>query len=121
MPHIEVKTTQTLTRDQKITLVQGLSHAFAECSDPHVADNIQFIVEDGLFIQFRGDSTTPSANVQVHPGPMTPVKDYEKIVKAFFPVLVEKLQTPQDHIYITISEIEYWGFNGQYVTVPIHA
>lgn len=121
MPHIEVKTTQTLSREQKVTLVQRLARAFADSSDPHVAGNIQFIVEDGCFIQFRGDSDGPSANVQVHPGPMTPIKDYEAIVKAFFPVLVEELKTPPNKIYITISEIEYWGFDGQYVTVPNHA
>ena len=115
MPHIEVKTTQTLSREQKISLTEKLSAAFAACSNPHVAANIQFVVEDGLFINFRGDYDTPSANVQVHPGPLTPVEDYEKIVKAFFPILVDELGTPPDHIYITTSEIEYWGFDNQFI------
>lgn len=115
MPHIEVKTTQTLSVEQKISLTEKLSAAFAECSNAHVAGNIQYVVEDGLFINFRGDYTTPSANVQVHPGPLTPVEDYEKIVKAFFPILIEALDTPADHIYITTSEIEYWGFDNQFL------
>ena len=117
MPHIDIKTTQTLTSEQKITLTEKLTAAFAACSDPHVAGNIQYTVADGLFINFRGDYTVPSANIQVHPGPLTPVEDYEKIVKAFFLVLTEMLDAPKDHIYITISEIQHWGFDGEYITV----
>ena len=117
MPHIEVKTTKTLTTEQKAGLANKLVDAFAECSDPAVAANIQFIIEDGLFIQFRGDSTGPSVNVQVHPGPLTPKADYEKIVQAFFPILVKELDTPQNKIYITISEIQNWGFDGELVKV----
>ena len=117
MPHIEVKTTQKLSREQKITLTEKLSAAWAECSDPHVAGNIQYVVEDDMFITFRGDHDSPSANVQVHPGPLTPVSDYEKIVKAFFPVLTEELGVSKDKLYITFSEIQHWGFDGQYITV----
>ena len=117
MPHIDIKTSTTLSKEQKISLTEKLTKAFAACSDPHVAGNIQYTVADGLFINFRGDHLGPSANVQVHPGPLTPVEDYGKIVNAFFPVLMEMLDTSKDHIYITISETQYWGFDGEYITV----
>lgn len=117
MPHIDIKTTQLLTREEKVTLAERLSAAFAGCSDPHVARNIQYTIEDEVFVSFRGDHATPSANVQIHPGPLTPVEDYEKIVQAFFPVLTEILDTPKNHIYVTVSEIEYWGFNGEYIMI----
>lgn len=117
MPHIDIKTTQTLTAKEKIVLTQKLSTAFANCSDPHVAGNIQYTIEDEVFISFRGDHAAPSANIQIHPGPLTPVEDYEKIVKAFFQVLTETLAAPKDHIYITISKIQHWGFDGEYITV----
>lgn len=119
MPHIEIKTTKKLSVDQKTDLANKLVKAFAECSNPAVAANIQFIIEDNLFIQFRGDSAGPSANIQVHPGPLTPKEDYEKIVQAFFPVLVKELETPQNKIYITISEIQHWGFDGELVKVKV--
>lgn len=117
MPHIEIKTTKKLSIDQKTNLADKLVDAFAECSNPAVAANIQFIIEDEMYIHFRGDSTGPSANIQVHPGPLTPKEDYEKIVQAFFPVLVKELETPQNRIYITISEIQNWGFDGELVKV----
>ena len=119
MPHIEVKTTKQLSAAQKTDLANQLVKSFAECSNPAVAANIQLIIEDGMYIQFRGDDQGPSANVQVHPGPLTPKKDYEKIVEAFFPVLVNALETPQNKIYITISEIQHWGFDGEYVKVKV--
>jgi|GEM_PF-644588 len=117
MPHIEIKTTKKLSWEKKETLTQKLKEAFAQSSDLHVAGNIQFIVEDECFIQFRGDSSGPSANVQLHPGPLTPEKDYAKIIKAFFPILVEELDMPQNRIYITISEIKFWGFNGEMIDI----
>lgn len=117
MPHIEIKTTQTLSLQEKEDLCQQLARAFADSSSPAVAGNIQFVVEDGLFLHFRGDASQPSANVQVHPGPLTPQGDYEKIVEAFFPILTQALHTPKNRIYITVSEIQYWGFDGALVKV----
>lgn len=117
MPHIEIKTTQKLSEARKTDLAEKLVKAFAESSNPAVAANIQFIIEDNMYIHFRGDSTKPSANIQLHPGPLTPKEDYEKIIQSFFPVLVKELDTPQNRIYITVSEIKYWGFDGELVKV----
>lgn len=120
MPHIVIKTTQGLTFSQKENLASQLKDAFAHSSNQRVAGNIQFIIEDECFIQFRGSSHGTSASVEMHPGPLTAVDDYAEIVKAFFPVLVKELDTPQDRIYITISEVKYWGFNGELVNVDAY-
>lgn len=117
MPNIKIKSTEKLTRDQKEDIANKLERAFAESSNAHVAGNIQFIIEGECFIHFRGDSKGPSAHIEIHPGPLTPEADYAKIIDAFFPVLVQQLHTPQDRIYITISEVKFWGFNGELVNI----
>ena len=115
MPYIDIKTTQKLTQETKIALTERLTKAFGEASSPDCAGNIQYLIEDGLFMNFHGDYKSPSAHVYVHPGYLTPESDYEKIVKAFYPVLLEFLDAKADHIYISIDEVRAWGFNNIYV------
>lgn len=115
MPYIEIKTTQKLTREQKIQITEKLTEAFAKASSPDCAKNIQYSVEDGVFMNFKGNYNDPTANVYVRPGYLTPESDYEKIVLAFFPVLTELLDIPKNRIYISFNEVRAWGFDGIYV------
>ena len=67
MPYISIKTTQKLTQETKIALTERLTKAFGEASSPDCAANIQYSIEDGLFMNFRGDYKSQSAHVYVHP------------------------------------------------------
>ena len=115
MPYIDIKTNQKLTREQKIVLTEKLTAAFASSSSAECAANIQYSIEDDVFINFRGNYNDPSANIYVKPGYLRPKEDYEKIVYAFFPVLTEILDAPKERIYICFNEVRAWGFNGIYV------
>lgn len=115
MPYICIKTTQKLTLEQKIEITEKLTEAFGNASSKFCAGNIQYSVQDEVFINFKGNYKDPSANVYVFPGYMTPEEDYEKIVKAFFPVLTSILDAPANRIYICINEVRAWGFDNQYV------
>lgn len=120
MPYCRIETTKSLSVNKKTELCESLASAFAEASSEEVSHNIQFIINDNLYINFRGQ-VTDSAHIQFCPGPLTPYEDYEKIVKAFFPVLVDKLNTPSNTIYINITEFPNWGFDNQYILIKEHA
>ena len=114
MPVIELKTTTKLSKQARKNIAAGFSRCFAEAGEEVVARNILPHIEDEVWIDFRKNAEEPSALVVVHPGPMTPVEDYRPIIDGFFRVLEEDMpEVAKDRIYMTVSEIRYWGWDGR--------
>lgn len=120
MPYCKIETNKTLSVEQKTDLCESLVEAFAKSSSKKVSHNIQFVIDDGLYINFRGE-VKDSAHIQFCPGSLTPYEDYEKITLAFLPVLEEKIQIPQNAIYMNITEFPNWGFDHQYIEIKEYA
>lgn len=117
MPYIKLETTRTLADEEKERLAKELVAAFAQASDAKVAGNIQLAIQDGLWIDFRGDGCVGSVHVLICPGPLTPEEDYRAITQAFFPVIVRELGIPDNRIYVNVMQLDNWGFSGDLVTV----
>ncbi|MCR5006282.1 MAG: hypothetical protein K6A77_10300 [Clostridiales bacterium] len=114
MPVIEIKTNTKISVAQKKTISEGFVRSFAEAGETEVAKNVLIEIQDERWIDFRGDAEEPAALVTIHPGPLTPEKDYAMIVAGFFATLQRVLpEIPQQRIYMTISEIRHWGWNGR--------
>lgn len=120
MPYCEIQTSVGLDAAQKATLCSELAHAFAEASSEAVAANIQFVVIDGCFVQFRGE-VCDSAHIGFHPGSLTPYEDYPAITKAFLAVVENQLGIMPNRMYMNIAEYDNWGFDDQYITIDKHA
>lgn len=117
MPYIAIRTTETLSRENKEALTTKLRSVWATCSLPENAALIQFTIEEGVFSDFHGNCHDPSAIVQINVAPSTPEEHYPKIVKGFYPVLVEYLKAPPNLIHITFQVINHWALNNNYVKV----
>lgn len=114
MPVIKMKTTESLTSGQKKELASGFVAAFADAGEVPVSKNLLTVIQDAQWMDFRGDSSRPAALLTVQPGPLTPEKDYAPIVAAFFRTIQQTLpQIPQERIYMTVANIDHWGWNGR--------
>ena len=113
MPVIELKTNITISGTQKKAIADGFSRAFFEAGEEMVSGNILTRAEGEQWIDFRHNVKDPSALVTIHPGPLTPESDYRPIVDAMFGVMAEVLpQIPKERIYMTVSQISFWGWDG---------
>lgn len=113
MPVIELKTTEQLDNAMKKAVADGFANAFFCAGEEMVSGNILTRIETEQWIDFRHVESEPSALVVIHPGPLTPEEDYKKIVDAMFEVMKEVLpQIPAARIYMTVAQIDHWGWNG---------
>ena len=113
MPVIELKTTEQMDSTMKKAVADGFAKAFFDAGEEMVSGNILTHIETEQWIDFRHVENEPSALVVIHPGPLTPVEDYRKIVDAMFGVMKEVLpQISAARIYMTVAQIDHWGWNG---------
>lgn len=61
MPYICIKTTLKITLEQKIEITEKLTEAFGNASSKFCAGNIQYSVQDEVFINFKGNYKDPSS------------------------------------------------------------
>ena len=116
MPVIEVKTNTTISKEQKTQICNGFMESFKKAGEEEVSHNILFQVEGDKYINFRENDEEPSALVIVHPGYMTAKEDYKKLVEGFFGTMKEVFPEMDPYrIYITIAQIDHWGWNGDYL------
>ena len=114
MPVIELKTTEQIGQEGKKRIADGFSKAFDEAGEHEVSGNILTRIEGEQWIDFRHNETEPSALVVLHPGPLTPKKDYARIVAGIFRTLKEELpRIRENRIYVTVAQIDYWGWDGR--------
>lgn len=113
MPVIEIKMTEKVAEETKKQLAVRFSDAFRKAGEEIPAQNLLLRIDDVEWICFRGDEKEPSALVTIHPGPMTPTTHYKTIVDELFCAMAELTPTiPKNRIYMTVSQIDYWGFDG---------
>lgn len=115
MPYIELKTNLSMPNGTKQIIASKITSAFAEASEKAVAENIEMVIIDNCWIQFRGNYDDPAAFIQISPGPLTPEADYARIVTAILPVLRDELKIPSQKIYATVLEFKHWGYDNQYL------
>ena len=113
MPVIEMKTNTAVTVEQKEKIAAGFTKVFEAVGEAEVSQNLLVEIDGDRWIDFRGDAGQPAALVTIHPGPMTPEKDYAGIVAGFFKTVKDVLpDIPKERIYMTVSNISLWGWNG---------
>lgn len=113
MPVIEMKTNTAVTVEQKGKIAAGFIKAFEAAGETEVSKNLLVEIDGDRWIDFRKDAGQPSALVTIHPGPMTPESHYPRIVEGFFETLQDVLpDIPKERIYMTVSNINFWGWNG---------
>ena len=113
MPYIEIKTTRKVTPKHKAKIAERMIASFAEVSDEYVSGNIQLTIMDDCWSSFRKTHDQPSVYIQISPGPLTPKEHYAGIVEAFFRIITKELDIPQNRVYITVTEIQNWGYDGR--------
>ena len=116
MPVIELKTNIKISNNVKKMISQGFEKSFANVGEEEVSHNLLIHIHEDEYLNFRGDDQLPSALVVIHPGYMTPIEDYKGIIDEFFKVLAQHIPEIQpNRIYMTVSCIDYWGFDNQYL------
>lgn len=115
MPVIHIKTNKKISNEEKRSLAEKLTSAFASSSNPEVSKAIQYSIEDDVYMNFQGNDNIPTASLFLHMSPYIPESDNEKIIHAFFPILSEILNIQKENIYICISVEPYWGINNIYI------
>lgn len=121
MPVIEMKTNTIIDQAQQAQLCKGFQKAFQIAGEEEISHNLLIQIEGEKYINFRGNDTEPAALIIIHPGYMTPEKDYPALIRSFFDCLKEIpgiSRISQKRIYITISSIDHWGFDGNYLGKP---
>lgn len=117
MPVIELKTNIKVENEQKKMISQGFEKSFASVGEEEVSHNLLIHIHEDEYLNFRGNDQLPAALVVIHPGYLTPVEDYKGIIAGFFDVLKEYVpEIKANRIYMTVSCIDYWGFDNQYIT-----
>ena len=113
MPVIEFKTNISVPQQKKRNLSAGFSEVFSQAGEQDIAKNLLVHVEDNQYICFRHTDDQPTALAVMHPGYLTPKEDYEKLTVGTFRLLKEEFpEINPKRIYITFSQIDFWGWDG---------
>ena len=112
MPVIRIMTNVKVDNEKKVTVTTGMVESVAKVEE-FVSGNISFTFQDDVWMNFRKNHEEPTLLVEFEPGPMTPETDYKPIVDDFFAVFARELpQIDKTRIYVTVSQIDHWGWNG---------
>ena len=112
MPVIKITTNVKVDNEKKTAVTREMIESVAKVEE-YVSGNISFTFQDDIWMNFRKDCEKPTLLVEFEPGPMTPVTDYKAIVDDFFLVFTKEFpEIDKSRIYVTVAQIDHWGWNG---------
>lgn len=111
MPLISVHTSQPLSPSQRDALKTGLGQAVTLIPGKTEA---QLMVEflDQVPIYKGGQNEGHFAVVEVKCFRSVPFQDNQRFTQAVFGLLGQQLGIPENHIYLTLTELPTWGTMG---------
>ncbi|MDA3847093.1 MAG: phenylpyruvate tautomerase MIF-related protein [Vallitaleaceae bacterium] len=114
MPYIEIKTTVTLSEDQKVALKSGLGKAITLIPGKTEAVTMVGLI-GGVDLYFGGEALTHGAYVEVKMYKATTRKAKVSINKAISDLLRTSIGVSPDNVYLTFFEQEEWGRRGELI------
>ncbi len=113
MPYISFKTTRILTLQQELDLKKMAGQKITLL--PGKTENYLMIhIEDNQVMYFRGNEENTmmiSCKVYGHPK----LSDKQKFVRELIQEAEKITGVPSENIYLTISEEDHWGMNGELI------
>ncbi len=111
MPYIGTKTTAAISPEKEIILKEKMGKAIEAIPGKSEAW-LMCEFEDNCRLWFKGDSSAPSAYVEVKLLGSAAPEHYSALTKIICDILSEELSVPCDRTYVKYEECEHWGWNG---------
>lgn len=112
MPYINSKVTVKLSEENKENLKAKMGQIISEL--PGKSEEwLMVSFNDGETIYFRGNKMDKAAFVDVRMFGKADRQHKNKVTQMLCSLLESEVDIPKENIYITFSEIEDWGWNGE--------
>lgn len=112
MPYINSKVTVKLSEENKENLKAKMGQIISDL--PGKSEEwLMVSFNDGETIYFRGNKMDKAAFVDVRMFGKADRQHKNKVAQMLCSLLESEADIPQENIYVTFSEIEDWGWNGE--------
>jgi len=111
VPFINIRISKTITREQELTLKNGLGKAI-ELVPGKSEKYLLLTFQDNVHIYLRGDDSQPVAFIEANIFGNENHAGYEEFSAAVCKLFAETLEITPDHIYINFSDIPDWSVAG---------
>ena len=111
MPFINLKTTEKITDSIKEELTALLGEAISII--PGKSEKwLMLNLEGECNMAFAGNSTLPTAYLEVKIFGKAGAEDYERLTARLCDIIEDRLAVPQDRTYVKYEEAYIWGWQG---------
>jgi phenylpyruvate tautomerase PptA (4-oxalocrotonate tautomerase family) len=111
MPYINTKTNIEVSTEKEEKVKQRLGKAI-ELIPGKSEEWLMVAIEGKTALYFKGKTDNPIAIVEVKIFGSTTEAAYQQVTAVITRILNEELAISPDQIFITYTEIEHWGWNG---------
>ena len=111
MPYINVKTTASITKENKMSLTEKLGQAISILPGKSEA-HLMLCFEGELDMYFKGERTNPTAFVDVKIFGKCAPASYAAFTAEVTKIISAELSVEPSRIFIAYGEFENWGWNG---------
>lgn len=111
MPYISTKVSVSLSKEKEESIKKKFGEAIALI--PGKSEQwLMGSLEGNCTLYFQGSAEKPIAYTEVKLFGRSTKDAYQKLTAKITAILQEELGISADHIYITYTEVEHWGWNG---------
>ncbi len=111
MPYINTVTSARIPEEKEKRIASALGKAI-ENFPGKTESWLMLNFTQGSHMYFRGDSSAPSAMVEVKIFGSAPKSAYDRMTKDICDLLGRELGIPGDRVYVQYEECGRWGWNG---------
>ena len=111
MPFINLKTTKTLSSQDKLNLKSEFGKAISII--PGKSEHwLMVSLQDDATMYFQGSNEQDIAFIEVKIYGKSSSDIYNKLTAKLSEIVSSTLNIREDHIYVSYFETNYWGYNG---------
>lgn len=111
MPYINTKVSVSVSKEKEESIKKKLGEAIGLI--PGKSEQwLMVSMEENCSLYFKGSDEKPMAFVEVKLFGKSTKDAYQKVTARITSILQEELAIPAECIYITYTEVEHWGWNG---------
>ncbi len=111
MPYISTKVSVSLSKEKEESIKKKLGEAIALI--PGKSEQwLMVSFEENCSLYFKGSAAKPMAFVEVKLFGKSTKDAYQKVTARITAILQEELDISAECVYVTYTEVEHWGWNG---------
>ncbi len=111
MPYINTKVSVGVPKEKEENIKKKLGKAI-ELIPGKSEQWLMVAFEENCSLYFKGSAEKPMAFVEVKLFGRSTKDAYQKLTAEITTILKEELSIPADCVYVTYTEVDHWGWNG---------